>query len=195
MKINIDASFSEAIERAKRTLGEADPAMRIAASRAMNRSITAARAQAVRHTRENYTMRAKTVRDSLKISRSSVRNMQADMTSRGELLPLTEFKHGPKNPSRRMLRVTVTKSGNKTLRRAFVATARPLRGGSGVGNPYQIFERVGRARGPIRMLFGPSVPQMIGNKTVIQSIEERALQVMDQRFEHEINREMEKRLK
>lgn len=73
-----------------------------------------------------------------------------------------------------------------------------------VGEHTGVFERMGgvysskRGDGKnkhtekIRELFSPAVPQMVGNDTVMQTVEDRVNEVINQRIDHEIERLLSK---
>ena len=71
-----------------------------------------------------------------------------------------------------------------TFSRAFVAQMKSGHIG--------IFERTGgktpTGDAEIRELMGSSVPQMLGNEEVLESLAEKTMAKMDERLEHEVNR-------
>lgn len=191
VKVYVEDAGKESIERAIALLGDSTDAVKTVAARAVNRAITASRQEAVRLTREAYTVRAGTVRESLTLKKASAKNPEGSITSKGKPIPLVEFSHNPTSPGvRRQVRVAVKKENRKAIRGAFIASAS---GSSRKG--YQIFIRKGRERGPIKMLFGPSAPQMIGNENVLKKMEERAAEIFNRRFDHEVGRELDRMAK
>lgn len=153
-----------------------------AASRAINRAILTARSESINKAREEYTVKAKDVRETLKISKATPRRPIAVISSLGAPLPLSSFQVSPKtvNGKRRSaIRVSVKKGGRQSFDRAFIA--RP-------SGQIDVYERAGKKRLPIRKLFGPSVPQMVGNPKVISHIADKAREMMDKRLDHEIGR-------
>lgn len=154
-------------------------------SRAINRAIENARANVVREVRDHYNIKAKDIRTTLKISRSNSKNLAAVISSRGAPLPTMAFKvrPGTVNGRRRTpLTVSVKKGQSENLDRAFIAT---------LGGSKGVYERIGGPRLPIRQLYGPSVPQMIGNEEIIKQIADQARKTLDDRLDHEINRVLE----
>ena len=173
---------AEQIEKAERLLHGLKGAAGKALARSLNRSLESSRTEGVRKVRQEYNVRAKDVRKTIKLSRAKPNRLTAVISSTGGALPLASFKYKPAtvNPRRRTpVRVGVTKGALETLDRAFVARVNGVKG---------IYERIGQRRLPIRQLYGPSVPQMIGNDSVVQSMASRARETMDIRLDHEIER-------
>lgn len=73
------------------------------------------------------------------------------------------------------------KGGGTPFEDAFIAQ---MRSGHNIG----VFERETRKRFPIEEKMGLSAAQMVGNEKVIETLEEEAQQLVNQRLEHEINR-------
>lgn len=155
----------------------------LALSRALNRSSQTARAEAVRQVRDQYTAKAKTVRDTIKITKANPNHLQAKITSIGSPLRLYNFKVSPKRPSPKRttpINVEVKKGSSKSLPGAFVANVK--NGNTGV------FSRVSDARLPIKQLYGPAVPIMMNNEDVVAAVTEKAQNTLENRIGHEINR-------
>ena len=77
------------------------------------------------------------------------------------------------------VRVTVLKAeGRQTVQGAFLAKGRNAQGDT----PYQIFQRVGDERLPIRKLTGPAIPTMVSSPKVIGAAVDRAGTVMQAEF-------------
>jgi len=53
-----------------------------------------------------------------------------------------------------------------------------------------VFKRAGRHRLPIEELYGPSVPTMVNEPGVVEHLHVTAIDEMEKRFEHELNRRM-----
>ena len=136
--------------------------------------------------RERYIVKASTVREPLKIERASSSSPIAILRAVGRVIPLSKFKIRPSKPTpgrSKPVTATVIKGKGGTIPKAFVA--RMPTGHVGV------YRRKGRPRLPIMELYGPSVPQMIGNEEVMRALEEKAQQTLDERMEHEITRLLE----
>ncbi|MBU2701683.1 hypothetical protein Ga0466249_002802 [Sporomusaceae bacterium BoRhaA] len=168
------------IERAEQLLGGIKDALPKAQASAINRSLTTARTEIVRSVRKEYVIKAEDVRNTIKVTNASAASPIGSIKSMGGPIPLVKFDTSKENP----VRVRVKKSGaKKPIKHAFLQA---------MGNGYRgIFIRSGKARYPLKQLYGPSVPQMVGNETVMKSVEEKAIQTLDKRMDHEINRILE----
>ncbi len=172
------------IKEVEKELGEYKNKAPVALSRAINRAASNAKTNASRKVREQYTVKSKDVNSTISITKASTGSLGAVIKSKGERMPLIKFKVSPssprpKNPPK-VLRVEVKKGGLKNLVGAFVANVS--------GN--KVFKRITSKRLPIQQLFGPAVPQMLGNISVKEFIENEAKKVFDQRLDHEIERIM-----
>lgn len=155
----------------------------LALSRAINRSVQTGRSEAVRQVRDQYTAKAKTIRDTIKITKANPNQLSAKITSIGSPLRLYNFKVSPKKPSPKRttpINVEVKKGSSKSLPGAFVANVK--NGNTGV------FSRVSSARLPIKQLYGPAVPIMMNNEIVVDAVTQKAQATLENRIGHEINR-------
>lgn len=171
------------VERAERLLVNIPNGLKKAVPRAINRAMESARTVGVQQARDQYTVKARAIRSTIKLDRANANKMIGVITSSGSPISLYDFKVNPKtvNGRRRSpIRVSVKKGQQTLLNRAFIA-----RLGSGKTG---VFERVGDKRFPIKLLFGPSAPQMLGNENVANMIEKTATETMDKRLDHEIGR-------
>lgn len=179
IEIKIDASELERIEK---MLSSIPKGMEKATSSAINRTLESTRASATRKVRERYDIKAKDVRGTISLKRAGTSNPSGAMISRGTPIPLMQFKVNPgkPNPARRKPVFASVKKSGGSIKSAFVTSFDS--GHTGV------FERVGKARFPIRELYGPSTPQMIGEENIIQELSEEAQEVMLKRLSHEAQR-------
>lgn len=176
ININIEAKELKRIEDMLITIPNG---MERAMSSAINRTLTSTRASAVRRVRSQYDVRAGDIRGSMHISRSNIKNISGSIISKGGTLPLIDFKVNPKKPNprrRKPVFASVKKSGG-AIEGAFVA--KMPNGHIGV------YERAGISRYPIKQLYGPSAPQMLGNKNILDGLSEEAEETMLQRLSHE----------
>lgn len=177
--IRVDASKLKEVEQQLGSFSNKAPTV---ISRAINRAAQNARTNAVSKAREEYVIKAKDVRDTIKIRKASTRSLGAVVTSKGSKVPLIKFKMSPNKPRPKRppksLKVGVKKGGLKEILSAFVADI----------NGNKVFERETKKRLPIKQLFGPSVPEMLGNENVKTYVEREAVKMFDKRLEHEINR-------
>lgn len=173
------------LKQAERLLSHVKGGAGRAVSLALNRSISTARSDVVKGVRETYTVDAKSVRESVRLKSSKPNKLEASIYAFGGPLSLSHFQVKPKTVNgrrRTAIRVGVRKGSAKSMGKAFVAR---------VGGNLQIFERVGKARLPIQKMWGPSVPQMVGNENIIDKVAEKARVSMDKRLTHEIGRLIE----
>lgn len=98
------------------------------------------------------------------------------LTIRGILLPITNFK--AKKNKKGPVFVTVKKGKTVEVPNAFKV--------DGSTNPFAI--RLGKSRLPTRGLYGPSLPQMMGNKDVVNEMEKAGMDMFENRLFHEVER-------
>lgn len=160
---------------------------RTAAMHAINRATAAGKVAATREVVKLYTVKRAKINERVTTSRASVGNLEASVSWRGRPIGLADFQVNPSKPQptlRPVLSANVLKStGLKPVPGAFLANVR-----SGL----RAFERSGSSRLPIEALYGPSVPEMLGNESVVEAIETRANEVLEARLEHEITRMLDK---
>lgn len=180
--ITVDASTIKEVEE---ELGQYKSKAPLAISRALNRAATNAKTNASKKAREQYNIKAKDINATIKLTKATRSSLGALVKSQGERIPLIKFKVSPstpkpKNPPK-VLQIGVKKNGLKELVGAFVVDIS--------GN--KVFKRTTSKRLPIEQLFGPAIPQMLGNTSVKDFIESEATNMFDQRLDHEIQRIME----
>jgi hypothetical protein len=171
----------EHMERLEQALQETPEKIPRAAARAINRAAYTARTEAGRKVREIYRIKHSDVIKTIRIYGADERDLSATVISRGHTIPLYRFKVTPRSvqPKRKKpIYASVKKGQGGPIKSAFVARMK---------NGYiGVFKRVGKLRLPIEGLYGPSVPQMIGSNNVSRWVEEKALETLDKRIEHEI---------
>lgn len=179
--ITVDA---QQIERAEELLRGIPDGVSKAITNAINRAVEGARADAVRKVRERYYIKARDVRDAIRIEKATYKNQSAIIHAKGSPVALSKFRITPSKPpaKRRKKPITarVVRGMGSQIPGAFVARMRTGHIG--------VFKRAGKARLPIRQLYGPSIPQMLGHESVTRYVEERAIVRLEERLEHEIDR-------
>ena len=158
-------------------------------ARALNRSAESARTNVVRQAREAYFVKSADVRGTITIQKATTDRLWVIVKSRGTRRPLSAFNVKPGRPIPKkppaVLRVAVMRSGLKGLPGAFLARGR-------ASGKLHVLTRVSSKRYPIRIRYGPSVPEMIGSnlsKGVYRShVERQAEEIFVKRLDHEINR-------
>lgn len=193
---------AEQIKKAEMLLGDIREAIPKVQARAINRSLTTARAAIVRAVREEYMVDADAVRKTITIRSATAATPTGIILSAGSPIALSKFDVGFSAEelesngfsavegvsSKHVLRARVLarvkkNSSRKVIKHAFSADLKSGHNG--------IFVRAGKSRFPIKQLYGPSVPQMIGSKSVSKQIEEKASVTLEKRLDHEINRVLE----
>lgn len=151
-------------------------------ARALNRAAANAKSSASKKVRETYNVKSKDISSTIKILKANKNRLGAVVKSTGTKVSLIKFKVTPKKrlKKQKKVKVAVKKDGMKELNHAFIADI----------NGPKVFERVGKNRLPIKHLFGPSVPEMLGGKSVREFVEIESEKTFEKRLEHEINREL-----
>ena len=182
--INIDARN---LEYAQQLLGDTPKQIHIAAALAINDAVTKTKAQISKSIRKNYTIKAKDIKGNLSVKRASSKHLQGIIASRGRPPLLTAFdvfayKRGP-------VGVKIRKQGNrKRVPGLFLGTSR--KGYVGAMQRTQL-----HARYPLRIPYGPSVPQMFGSADVISELVPLAEATLNERFLHEVEYRFSKKMK
>ncbi|WP_313891126.1 phage tail protein [Psychrobacillus sp.] len=148
---------------------------------ALNRGMSNINTNIKKEVRKEYHIKAGDIDVTLKKNRASKGSLSAEVKSKGGAIPLDKFKVTPKsiNPKRKStLSVAVKKDGVKKLKGAFMADI----------NGPKLFLRAKKSRLPIGRLFGPSIPQMLGNEDIGSPIQEKGQDAFEKRLDHEINR-------
>ena len=189
------------IEEAKKLFGTG--LIDRAVSSAVNKIATKTRTAASKKIRQTWNIKrvgaqtpAALVRNALDIRRSRPGTKEAIILGRGRRLPLSAFgakqKWSRRGGKRRrigvVLRVRKTSAQKIITKSLFMNTTR-----SGAEH---VMRRKGRARLPVDLLFGPSIPHMLGAKTTIEVVEKIVNDNLQNTLSHElefyINREIKK---
>ncbi len=151
---------------------------------ALNRTIEGVRTDITKQVTATYDIKAKPVRASMKITKSTLSTLQASAAGVGSPIPLINFHVTPNKPGQQnpgtILRASVKKSGGKPIPGAFVTTMKS--GHTGV------YMRKGKERLPVDEAFGPSVPQMMNEVKIRQEVMDGASERFSKRLDHEIDR-------
>lgn len=178
MLIQVDA---DALRDVEQRLGQfANRAPNVIAS-SLNRTVTNITSNISKETRAKYHVKTADIKETIRVTKANKSSLAAEVRSRGEPIPLDHFKVTPKtvNPKRKsQLKIAVKKDGIKQVLGAFIANL----------NGVKVFKRENDKRLPIARLFGPSIPQMIGNEGTVEKINQNAQVTYETRLDHEINR-------
>jgi hypothetical protein len=166
------------LKRVESILSGIENGVERAVSSAVNRSATFARTMASRKVASEYTVKTTDVKNTIQIKKATFSKLEATIIATGHAIPLTKFKVNSGKP---VLKVSVKKGGGlKPLPGAFRAKMQSGHVG--------IFKRIGKSRTPIEGKYGPSIPTMLGSRTVTGHVEEIAMEKVAERLDYEIGR-------
>lgn len=181
MKFEVETN-KNSFEKAAKLLAGIPNGVETAMSRAFNRALQEGRTAGTREVTKQYTVKAKDVRSTFAMKRASKSNLEAELSSKGQRLPLSSFAHRPSTDTtgarRQQVRVGVKKGGLKPLGQAFVHNGR-------------ILQRLGSTSYPVQQKFGAAVPSMLNNDDVVDVVVETMNKSVDKRLEHEAGRILE----
>lgn len=186
MRIVLEKNESD-MKKATRLLSGCSEAIPSVFSNAMNRAAEQGRTAAIRCVTKEYTVKARTVRETMNIKKASKDDLKTELTSRGSRLPLRDFRHSPSTgdttgSNRKQIRVAVKRGSMRPLENAFVYRGR-------------IFQRLGSARLPVEQKFSNAVPVMLNNENVVKEVTETMENAMSRRLDYEVKRTLDKAVK
>lgn len=172
---------AQGVELAKTILAYCPDRVRVAAANAVNRTITKMRTAISVNVRSEYVIPAKAVKATLSISRASRDRISGLIKSSGRPVPLQVFRvsHNKSGP----LKAKIRKAA------APVPVGGLFRGVSRKGYDGLMQRRHRRQAYPLRIPYGPSVPQMLGAEQVTRKIERDAEEYLRKRFLHEVQQQ------
>lgn len=182
---------TEQMERVQAMLGRIPGAVPKAVANAINRAAQGGRTDAVKKANEKYVIKTGRVRETMEVKQANSAKLSASIISRGRTRALSYFKITPSKPPQRLPKVGVhaqairSRSGG-IIRRSFVA--KMASGHIGVFHRIKKLTDRGEVEVKLHQHYGPSVPQMIGSKSVRTFVEEGAQRRLDERLDQEINR-------
>ncbi len=155
----------------------------IVASRALNRVIGSVKSKQIQDAKEKYTLLNSMYYNGVTLSKSTPGNLEASVNAQGSPISLEYFKiSSKKRINRNKLIVEVKKGQAKSLGDAFI----------GYYHKGTVFQREGAERVPLKTLYGPSLPQMFGEQSIIQKLLLFSNDKFNERFEHEFQYEFMK---
>lgn len=178
MILKIDAEALKDVQKKLKSIPEKAPN---AMASALNRTITNVTTNISKETRKKYHIKAGDIKSNLTKSKASRSNLSGEVSVKGKVIGLDKFKVSPKtvNPKRRQqLKISVKKGNVGRVMGAFISNM------SGI----KVAKRTTNKRLPIKRLYGPSAPQMVGNEEVARVVTQEAGKTYEKRLEHEINR-------
>lgn len=185
MKI-LEIKVAPAVKRAESVLAGAPKAVLKAVPRAINRALIAGRTQVVKEATSKFTVRARDVRNDLRLVRSKPNSdvPVGEIRISGQNLPARAFKHSPRiddstGGNRRKVSVSISRGRKEQLLKAFKWKG-------------HIFERTGkfkkgnsdRIHETIKKRYGVSVAGMA--ETGSKAVRERMQEVFETRLDHEV---------
>jgi hypothetical protein len=182
------------IDKLTKELQGFKPQIAEAAYFAVNRVLDQMVTQAGRIVPKNYAIKGTEVKKSFNggIKRPTKQDLSGSITTKGHTLSLAHFPHSPTAPSGKKykVRVSIRKGGRKVLKThpsPFIMTTGAK---SSDRTQFNVFKREGKARFPVKVIRTLSIPQMIQNTKVTEELQEFAIQKLDERLQHEIERSM-----
>lgn len=164
-----------------------DKQARLVASRAVNRAVVAGKTEAAKRLSADFAVRRSQVNEKVTTSKATSNKISAAVTWRGGALNLADFSVTPSKPQpakRPVLRATVARAaGPQEYKGAFLIQTR-----AGVKAYRRTSGNDGRY--PVTQVWGPSIAQLLGGQNIRDAVEIRARAVLNDRIEHEINREL-----
>lgn len=170
-----------------------------AAYNAIKRTTSKMRTGVSKHVRTTYTAKAKDIKKSITTKNPTLNNLVGIIRASGSPLPVTAFKVNP-NPNTIIKRL---RSGIAPKRRRRSPMRVQIRKGGASGSVPGLFvqqssksgyagpmHRYLKSRYPLRIPYGPSVPQMVGNKRTLESFVPNAQEFFQERFIHELKVQM-----
>jgi Prophage minor tail protein Z (GPZ) len=155
-----------------------------ATTSAINRTIDFTNTKTVKEVTNEYTVKNRTVKATIKKVRARGNSLYAYISSTGPTISMGSFQHTPRNYSKKpkAVSVKIKKAGGykvvKTTPKAFVQKI--------YGSESDIYMRKGSKRFPVIKLRSLSVPQMIANEKIMSNIQTAAKKKLQERINHEI---------
>jgi hypothetical protein len=183
--VKLDKSEQKKLEKKLRNLAHKTPNV---LARAINRVVSNVGKNIKKNVRENYEISSRDVGETLDLEKANKNRLVGRVVSTGNLIPIYNFKMTPNIPWQQMsatpleYRVKIKKKeGYKKITGMFVQILKKT-------GKISTFERVDKNHYPLRDVYSLSVPQMIGNKEVLDKIEKEANETLRKRVNHEVER-------
>lgn len=171
VELELDTSALEAIEKALERLKK-DRVRRIYRD-ASKRAITTARKEGIKALGKIYVFKGVSVlKASIPINKL---NDGAEMRIKGGYTSAKKY-YKIKSLKRKGVFVTIKKGTETNVPKGFVST-------TGI-----FMKRQGKERYPLKGIYGPALPQMFGNETVMNVMQEEGMTMYEKRLYHELER-------
>ena len=148
-----------------------------AVSRAMNRAALSGRAAAVSTIRNEYTLKASTIRRHFTIEKASVGSLEALVIGKGKMLPLVQYKTRPKTDT--------TGNARKPVRGQVKQNGGAKRLGSSFVFKGKILQRLGTKSLPVKEAYGPAIPLIASNDEISRNVQKVMQETFAERIDHE----------
>lgn len=145
---------------------------------ALNRAGRSALAQTVMFIRKAYNIKSSDLKNEIKIKAATRTRDRFRLTVTHKAIALV--KYGSARQTRTGVSATISKGKRQQFKSAFIATV-------GKGSHTGVFKRKGKARLPIKELYGPSAEQLMSSKQAEEFIQ----RVFRERLEVELKRAIE----
>ncbi|WP_047394354.1 phage tail protein [Cetobacterium sp. ZOR0034] len=179
----VEVSGNNLMEAAK-MLGGIKNGMERVAARAINHTTAKAKNHIKKQVTKGYHIKNQDVEKTLDIKKATWNNPFASITSRSPVLPLGKFKIAASGTE---LKVAVSKLEGYTVRKkAFISSVKDFGKNPSGMKSIRIFKRKGKARLPIQLQYGASVPGMIGNQNITKELDEFISKNLEVRLSREV---------
>jgi hypothetical protein len=171
--------------------------MKVAAM-ALNRAAATGKTKSSQMITNEYTMKARSTKDKIQVNKANMRWLQAEIIFNDKSIPLIEFDTKGTGGGRLLGSHVLSGKGERRLR----AMSKPVqvrvkksRGWKKIGRAFRadgrygedIFVRIGKARGPLKALRGPSIAGIVKDVVRLQEIKD----IIIKRFNDEFSRGMQ----
>ena len=163
---------------------------------ALKRSLDQTKNEIGRIVPKEYAIKQREVKESFAkgVNYPTKDNLSASLTSTGRRLSFAHFPFTPKTAVRKgkraVVKVTIKKSRPKVASKVGFTASTGAKSDDKV--QFNVFRRLGKERFPISPIRRLSIPQMITAEGMEEKIQSFALEKFEQRFEHEMNRAMDR---
>lgn len=174
LTIGFDKTKQAAVEAALSGVKNGAPR---AMSRAINRAVAFGKTRSSKLVREEYTINAGAMKRATGTTKASVNRLVGIIDWKSRQKQMRNFQY---RKTKKGISVAVKRAGGrKFIPRAFINNLHSSGGA--------ILRRLGKERYPLKVLHGPSVPQMTGNVNVEPQIRKDVEDKLNERLKHEMN--------
>lgn len=192
------------LEKAQKLLGGIENGVKRAITSAINHSLGKAKTKLKKKITQEYYIKSSDVEKTLSIKKANYSTLAGTISSRSKRTSLTKLKLKKSGTS--ILSGVRKSNGIKLLRGKDELFGKPFTAKMKNGH-IGVFQRKTKQRirvgmvssseqeNPIQELYTLSIPQMAGEKGIQKYIEEEAEKMVNERFEHEVERILKGRIK